>query len=159
KELMRRNPRFDGKMRYAIRDDVVTELFLVADHLTDIAAIRVFNSLNVLDLHGEPNKFTPRSQLADLTPLKGMNLASLTHLNLYETMVTDAAMVYFKDSKYLVHINVRDTDVTDTGLANFKGCRNLGHLNLDRTQVTDKGLAHFNDCTALTHLLIGGTNV
>ena len=47
------------------------------------------------------DQLRPNGQLADLTPLKGMNLAALTHLNLTSTKVSDAGMVYFKDCKNL----------------------------------------------------------
>ena len=52
KELMRRNPGFDGKMEHKIEDGVVTEFRIVTDQVTDIAPIRVFNALRVLDCSG-----------------------------------------------------------------------------------------------------------
>ncbi len=70
-------------MERKIEDGVVTEFKIVTDKVTDIAPIRVFGALRVLDctryvgtMHG------PNGQLADLTPLEGMNLAGLTHLKL-----------------------------------------------------------------------------
>ena len=51
----------------------------MTDKVTDISPIRVFNALRVLDCSGTHDP-TGRAngQLADLTPLKGMNLAGLT---------------------------------------------------------------------------------
>ena len=49
---MRRNPGFDGKMEHKIEDGVVTEFRIVTDQVTDIAPIRVFNALRVLDCSG-----------------------------------------------------------------------------------------------------------
>jgi serine/threonine protein kinase len=155
KELMRRNPGFDGKMDPQIEDGVVTEFRIVTDKVTDIAPIRVFNALRLLDCHGT----WPNGLLADLTPLKGMNLAGLTVLNLAWTKVTDAGLANFKDCKALTGLHLSWTKVTDAGLANFKDCKALTQLALDRTKVSDAGLIHFKDCKALTALNLGGTKV
>ena len=98
KELVRRNPGFDGKMEYKIEDGVVTEFRIMTDQVTDIAPIRVFNALRVLECGGTWTN-RPNGLLADLKPLEGMNLAALTHLNLMQTKVTDAGIAYFKDCK------------------------------------------------------------
>ena len=158
KELMRRNPGFDGKMEHKIEDGVVTEFRIVTDQVTDIAPIRVFNALRVLECSGTWTD-KPNGLLADLTPLEGMNLAGLTHLDLSNTKVTDAGMVYFKDCKNLTYLDLGSTKVSDAGLAHFKDCKNLTDLDLDGTQVSDAGLAHFKDCKDLTHLNLAGTKV
>jgi hypothetical protein len=46
---MRRNPGFDGKVEHKIEDGVVTEFRIVTDKVTDIASIRVFNALWLLE--------------------------------------------------------------------------------------------------------------
>jgi eukaryotic-like serine/threonine-protein kinase len=132
---MRRNPGFDGKLDHKIEDGVVTEIKVVTDKVTDIAPIRVFNSLRVLECTGT---WTDKRNgiLADLTPLKGLNLAGLTHLNLIQTKVTDAGMVCFKDCKKLKHLNLNRTKVTDGGLAHFKGM-SLTHLWICDIGITD----------------------
>jgi formylglycine-generating enzyme required for sulfatase activity len=158
KELKRRNPGFDGKVEYKIEDGVVMEFRIVTDKVTDIAPVRVWSALRVLECRGTYTD-APNGLLADLTPFKGMNLASLTHLNLIQTKVTDAGMVYFKDCKELKYLNLNYTKVTDGGLAHFKDCHDLTILDLNNTKVTDRGLAHFNNCKALTHLLVGRTKV
>src|SRR5262249_34290724 len=52
KELKRRNPGFDGKLEHKIEHGVVTGLRIVTDQVTDIAPIRVFNALRVLECRG-----------------------------------------------------------------------------------------------------------
>ena len=47
-----RNPGFDGKVEHKIEDGVVTEFRIVTDQVTDIAPIRVFNGLRVLECTG-----------------------------------------------------------------------------------------------------------
>ena len=158
KELMRRNPGFDGKLEHKIEGGVVTEFRIVTDQVTDIAPIRVFNALRVLECRGQ---FTNKSSglLSDLTPLQGMNLAELTHLNLRDTKVSDAGMVYFKDCTSLTTLILPDTPVGDAGLAHFKNCKALEVLDLGRTRVGNAGLDHFRDFKALTGLWLGTTNV
>jgi hypothetical protein len=156
KELMRRNPGFDGKMKTKIEGGVVTEFSIVTDHVTDIAPIRVFNALRVLECGGTWTN-GPSGLLADLTPLQGM--AALTHLNLIQTKVTDTGIASLKGCKDLRYLNLNNTRVTDKGLANLKDCPALAILDVSATKVTDEGLAHFKDCRTLTHLLLGGTKV
>ncbi|QDV35218.1 protein kinase domain-containing protein [Tautonia plasticadhaerens] len=159
-ELVRRNPGFDGTVEHKIEGGVVTELRINTDKVSDIAPIRVFNALQVLDCSGTPTPDWRRNgQLADLTPLKGMNLTGLTHLNLGWTKVDDASMVYFKDCKALMSLILTGTQVTDTELAHFKDCKDLTELGLDGTQVSDAGLAHFKGCKKLTLLHIENTRV
>jgi formylglycine-generating enzyme required for sulfatase activity len=96
KELMRRNPRFDGKMETKIEDGAVTEFKIVTDQVTDIAPIRVFNALRSLDCRGTECN----GQLENLMPLKGMNLAALGHFGLdNNTKLGDAGSATFKDCK------------------------------------------------------------
>jgi formylglycine-generating enzyme required for sulfatase activity len=161
KELMRRNPGFDGKMEHRIEGGVVTELRIVTDQVTDIAPIRVFNALRVLDCSGTPTPDWARGngQLANLTPLKEMNLAGLTELGLNWTKVGDEVLFCFKECKNLTRLSLVGTKVSNVGLAPFKNCKNLTFLWLDHTPVGDAGLDHFQDCKALTHLYLVGTQV
>jgi Leucine-rich repeat (LRR) protein len=156
---MRRNPGFDGKVEHKIEDGVVTELRIATDQVTDIAPIRVFNALRVLDLSGTHINYKGNGQLADLSPLTGMNLGGLTRLKLSFTMVGDAGMAHFEDCKKLTYLGLDGTRVSDTGLTNFKDCTNLTYLYLGRTKVTDAGLAHFKGCKNLTKLDLSETPV
>jgi serine/threonine protein kinase/formylglycine-generating enzyme required for sulfatase activity/uncharacterized membrane protein len=158
KELMRRNPGFDGKVGHKIDDGVVTELRIVTDKVSDISPIRVWSALRVLDCESTWTG-PPSGPLADPTPLEGMNLAGLTELNLCNTKVTDAGMATFNDCTNLQRLYLWNTNLTDAGLAHFKDCKNLTSLSLGRTRVSDAGLIHFMDCKALRALYLDGTKV
>ena len=58
---MRRNPGFDGKVEHKIEDGVVTEFRIVTDKVTDIAPIRVFNALRLLDCRGTSTEQAQRA--------------------------------------------------------------------------------------------------
>jgi hypothetical protein len=158
KELKRRNPGFDGKMETKIEGGAVTEFRIVTDQVTDIAPIRVFNALRVLECRGTWNG-KPNGLLADLSPLQGMNLARLNRIDLRDTKVTDAGMVYFRNCKDLRYLYLSSTKVTDAGLAHFKDCENLTDLWLSDTQIGDASMVHFQDCKALRVLNLAGTEV
>jgi Leucine-rich repeat (LRR) protein len=159
KELMRRNPGFDGKVEHRIEGDGVTELRVVTDQVTDIAPIRVFKDLRALDCSGTHVNYEGNGQLADLAPLTGMNWAGLSDLNLNFTMVGDAGLVHLKNCTNLTGLHLYSTQVSDAGLADLKNCTNLMHLNLGGTKVSDAGLAHFKDCKKLTQLYLSGASV
>ena len=162
KELMRRNPGFDGQVTHKIDGDVVTEIRFLTDQVTDIAPIRVWSALRVLDLYAtHTNTYTYKGngQLADLSPLAGMNLAGLTRLNLSYTRVGDAGLVHFKDCTNLTYLNLDSTQVSDAGLAYFKNCGNLDQLLLGRTKINDAGLSHFKNCKKLTLLDLSEVSV
>jgi serine/threonine protein kinase len=148
KELIRRNPDFDGKLEHKIEDGVVAELRMNVQQVTDISPIRAFDALRMLACTGEGTA----APLEDLSPLQGMNLTGLTQLNLNFTHVNDAGLAYFKDCKRLMVLDLSGTQVTDAGLTYFKGRKNLTSLRLQQTQVTDAGLAHFKDCKNLMSL-------
>jgi uncharacterized membrane protein len=157
KELMRRNPGFDGKMQTRIEDGVVTEFWIVTDQVTDIAPIRVWSALRVLARSGTSSD-TTNGLLADLTLLDGMNLAGLTHLYLHNTKVTDAGLAHFKDCKNLALLSLGGTQVSDAGLVHFQDCEDLTDLNLGRTNVSGTGLAHFKNSKKLRILHLGATH-
>jgi serine/threonine protein kinase/formylglycine-generating enzyme required for sulfatase activity/Leucine-rich repeat (LRR) protein len=158
KELMRRNPGFDGKVQHKIENDVVTGIGVLTDYVTDISPIRVFDGLRNLDCSGTITNHKPNGQLADL-PLRGMNLADLTRLNLGNTRASDAGLEHFRGCAKLESLHLHGTQAGDQGLANFKDCKNLFSVGLSATQVTDAGLAHFKDCKDLTELNLSQTNV
>jgi Leucine-rich repeat (LRR) protein len=137
---------------------VVSEFRIVTDQVTDIAPIRVFDALRELDCSGT---WTGKSygQLAELTPLKGMNLAALTTLKLSNTRVGDAGMVCFKGCKNLTALYLNSTQVTDIGLAAFHDCKNLTEIELQDTQIGSAGVVHFQDCKALASLNLADTKV
>jgi len=159
KELKKRNPGFDGQVWPIIEGGVVTELRINTDKVTNISPIRVFNALRVLDLSGREAGGQVKGQLADLTPLKQMNLSNLTRLSLSNTKIDDAGLVHFKDCKNLTHLWLNSTQVSSAGVACFEDCKKLETLGLKFTQVDDAGLVHFKDCKNLTGLDLGGLSV
>ena len=106
---MRRNPGFDGKVEHKIEDGVVTEFRIVTDKVTDIAPIRVFKALRVLECRGTAND---RAQRATGGPdsAGGNEPGGPDASRLSNTKVTDAGMAYFKDCK-----NLTDLDLTHEG--------------------------------------------
>ncbi len=159
KELMRRNPGFDGKMETKIEGGIVTEFKIVTDKVTDIAPIRVFDGLRALECTGTRTNNEPNGQLADLTPLKDMNLSALTYLVLWNTKVGDSGMAYFKDCNGLTGLGLNYTNVSDAGLVHFKNCKGLMRLGLEHTKVSDAGLANFKECKNLILLWLADAQV
>jgi Leucine-rich repeat (LRR) protein len=158
KELKRRNPGFDGMMEHKIEGGVVTELRIVSDQVTDIAPIRVFDALRALECRGTYTD-PPKGLLADLTPLNGINLAGLTHLDVSYTKVSDAGLAHFKDFKNLSDLSLSHTGISDAGMAHLSECKSLASLDLGATGVSDAGLIFLKDCKALTRLIIADTKV
>lgn len=74
KELMRRNPGFDGKVEPTIENDVVVGLRFHTDEVDNIEPMRALKGLKSLDCPGTDLSI---GKLADLSPLKGMPLTSL----------------------------------------------------------------------------------
>ncbi len=152
-ELIRRNLGFDGEVKTRIVDGVVTELLINTDRVTDIAPIRVFNSLQALKCLGTVTNFKGNGQLADLTVLHDMNLTELRHLDLSNTRVSDADLAIFKQCRNLTVLYLVRTHVTDAGLACFQGCKSIEVLDLSNMpEVNGSGLASFRDCHNLTTL-------
>jgi hypothetical protein len=161
KELMRRNPGFDGKleMETKIEGGVVTEFKIVTDKVTDIAPIRVWSALRLLKCRGTTTKNRPNGQLEDLTPLEGMNLAGLRYLDLTNTKMGDSGLAPFKDCKNLTELGIPGTQVGDAGLAHLKDCKTLTNIDLAWTKVSDAGMVHLKDCTSLKVLQLSWTQV
>jgi hypothetical protein len=145
-------------VQHKIEDGGVTEFSIWTDEVTDIAPIRVFNALKSLQLHGM-YVGKPQGVLADLTPLKEMNMAGLRHLDLDSTRVTDAGLACFENCKDLLALRLDNMKLlTDAGLTHFKDCKRLKFLSLARTNVRDVGLIHFKGCKDLTQVSLLGTN-
>jgi len=89
KKLQELNLGFDGKVTHKIENGVVTELQFLTDRVTDISPVRALTGLRSLTVAGSafPPFYTDRNgKLADLSPLRGMNL---TFLSLRGTQVSD----------------------------------------------------------------------
>jgi hypothetical protein len=146
-------------MECKIEGDVVTEFKIVTDKVTDIAPIRVFDGLRALECTGTRTNNEPNGQLADLTPLKDMNLSALTYLVLWNTKVGDSGMAYIRDCNGLTGLGLNYTNVSDAGLVHFKNCKNLTRLGLEHTTVSDAGLANFEECKNLNLLWLADAQV
>jgi len=83
----------------------------------------------------------------------------LTSLDLTDTRVTDAGLVFFKDCPNLMILRLSGTQVSDGGLATFKDCKKLEELGLLNTQIGDAGVAHFKDCKQLKKLMLDATRI
>ena len=139
------NPGYDGEEQHRIEDGRVTELTISSIVVKDIAPLRALAGLRHLNC----GSATARSQLADLTPLRGMNLASFSCLN---ARVSDLSPLRLAPLEKLVLVGnpVSDlmplkggpltqlylggTQVAD--LSPLRGMK-LTHLYLEDTPVTD----------------------
>ncbi|MGE3407572.1 MAG: protein kinase [Pirellulales bacterium] len=74
-KLVELNPEFDGKVTPTIMEGSVTGLHFAIEKVTDISPVRALPELKILF---QPGLFGNKSQLSDLSPLKGMSLTSLT---------------------------------------------------------------------------------
>ncbi|MBI3863280.1 MAG: protein kinase [Planctomycetia bacterium] len=74
KKLQELNPGFDGKEKHEIVAGTVIQLDFRTDHVTDISPVRALVGLKVLICSGSK---AGAGQLADLSPLRGMALATV----------------------------------------------------------------------------------
>jgi Leucine-rich repeat (LRR) protein len=152
KKLMELNPGFDGKVTASgskdtprIEQGVVTDVGLIANHLTDISPVRAFAGLKSLGCNGygmksEFSDLSPlqgmqltdlgcsATQVSDLTPLKGM---ALKNLSCHVSRVEDLSPI---QGMPLIDLNVSITAVSD--LSPLKGMK-LVRINCGGTKVTD----------------------
>ena len=77
------NPDFQGKVEGQIEGGVVTGLDFLSDHVSDLSPVRALTGLRRLACGGTHGK---KGGLADLSPLRGMQLTSLTF---YASQVAD----------------------------------------------------------------------
>jgi hypothetical protein len=121
KELMKRNPGFDGKITHKIEGDVVTGLYFAPvkgrDAVIDLSPVRALaglTSLQLVDCYGlgdlAPLKGLPLTrlligggggdiQVRDLEPLQGMRL---THLSMIRSSVQDLEPLKGMPLTYLI---------------------------------------------------------
>lgn len=78
--------------------------------------------------------------------------ADVISLNLWDALITDAALKHVPHLKNLSSLNLNNTLVTDAGLKELAPLRNLATLNLYRTRVTDAGLKELAPLKNLTLL-------
>jgi serine/threonine protein kinase/formylglycine-generating enzyme required for sulfatase activity len=123
KELLRRNPDFDGILTPTFAGDTITELEFCTDRIADIAPVRALWSLTSLNCRGSGLP----GRLADLSPLQGMRLEKLT---LSVNAISDLTPL---KGMPLTHLHVDNNPVSD--LMQLKGM-SLKVLNCSYTQVS-----------------------
>jgi hypothetical protein len=158
KQLMSRNPGFDGNVNPKIDNGNVTELRFVTDGVTDISAVRLLTKLRLLECIGsdvfngklDANalnalKGLPLTELicrdsAALTDLSALQEMKLTHLDCRHTNVGNADLKNLTGITGLRLLVLWSTKVTDAGMKDLAGLKELRHLSLQNTKVTDEGL-------------------
>jgi serine/threonine protein kinase/Leucine-rich repeat (LRR) protein len=126
KELMRRNPGFDGTLTPTIENGVVTGLKFPSHEVDNIEPVRALKGLTSLDCRGTHSRM---GKLWDLSPLKGM---ALTSLDLSFTQVRDLGRLKGMPLRELALYGA--TNVAD--LTPLKGMK-LQSLAAQRTSVSD----------------------
>jgi len=118
------NPGFDGNITPTIENDVVIGLEFLTLQVTNISPVRALTGLQTLHCGG----LEASGKLADLTPLRGMQLRNL---NCNNTQVSDLAPLKGLPLKELYVQHTRVTELTPLlGMA-------LEHLNCSHTRVAD----------------------
>lgn len=96
----------------------------------------------------------------DLRKIKEMvSLDSLEELDLSETSITDAALVYIRDCKNLKMLALDYTLITDVGLAHLGALSSLRQLNLAGTYISDRGLSQIEHLDNLEFLVLMETRI
>ncbi len=146
-ELMKRNLDFDGKLDHKLdKDGQVTELAFLTENVTDISPVRALTGLRKLVCSGSA---FDKKRLADLAPLKGLQL---TNLDCNNTNVADLTPLA---GMKLASLRLQSTQVSDlsplegmpltmlscpyapvSNLAPLKGMQLTG-LHLSYTKVSD----------------------
>jgi hypothetical protein len=124
-KLKERNPGFAGKVTPTVKDGAVVDLGFLADEVTDLTPLRALPKLKRLVCEGSN---PGRGKLADLSPLKGMQLTCLTCPS---TRVADLSPL---KGMPLTDLNCDSTKVAD--LSPLKGMP-LTSLYCDSTRVAD----------------------
>ena len=143
-EMVKLNPGFDGQVTPTVVNNEVVELHFCADEVTDISPLESFSMLQSLTCRGST---LGAGQLADLSPLEGMQLEML---NVERTRVADLAPLR---GMPLRRLHCADAPIVD--LAPLAGMP-LTHLYIQYSQVAD--LEPLRD-SPLQHLNIAGTPV
>jgi Leucine-rich repeat (LRR) protein len=132
KKLQELNPGFDGGVSDppgtgspTIKNGVVTELRFATDNVTDISPVRALVGLRFLIFGG---LIENKSELTDLSPLKG---TKLTDLSFFRTHVSDLSPLR---GMPLTRLNCGSTKISD--LSPLRGMP-LTDLVFDGTSVTD----------------------
>ena len=102
KKLMELNPEFDGKVTPRVEKGVVTKFGFSSEKIADVSPVRALAGLKGLDCHSAWN-----AALSDLSPLRGMQLTSLSF---YNTQVSDLSPL---EGMPLTMVSFSSTGVSD----------------------------------------------
>jgi hypothetical protein len=140
------NPGFDGKVETKVVDGVVTDLDLLSDQVTDLSPLRAVGGVPFLRCEARGQG---RGQLADLSPLKGLQMKGLS---ITATRVSDLSPL---EGMPLWMFNCAGTRVSDltplrgmpltrlffggTGVSNLSPLKGmpLEYLDFSDTRVSD----------------------
>src|SRR5262249_38725938 len=86
-------------------------------------------------------------------------LGSVEHIVLYNTRVTDAALLRLRTATRLKRLYLHGTHVTDAGIESLKMMPHLEVLDLSKTRITDAGLVQLRGIKTLDRLYVEGTHV
>lgn len=111
----------------------------------NLVHLKVLKNLETLTL--------PR-QIGDSGLANVAGLTKLTTLNMPNTKVTDAGMVYLKNLVKMKSLVVSATNISDAGVANLVNMRDLEILNLSSTNITNNGLKYLQNMTRLRKLFL-----
>ena len=160
KELMRLNPGFDGKLTPTIENDVVTQLSVNTDQVTNIAPVRALTKLIYLDCRGTyPNK----GKLSDLSPLAG---TTISRLDCSSTQVSELAALSGLPLTYL-HFNhnpvsdispLKEMALVELGLAETK-VSDLSPLKGMKLRVLGAQLLPVTDLSPLAGMPLKGLDL
>jgi hypothetical protein len=84
---------------------------------------------------------------------------SLQHLNLSNTVTSDAALAECLPNTQLTHLSLSDTSITDAGCNACVDCEWLSQLRLDYTDISDDGVRNLTKCLHLRRLDLFKTKV
>jgi hypothetical protein len=90
---------------------------------------------------------------------KQTNRERFDHLDLSDTLVSNAGLAHLKPLTSLTYLWLGNTQVTDAGLEQLKPLTNLQLLYLNGTKVGNTGLAQLSGLTGLRELGLGSTQV
>jgi Leucine-rich repeat (LRR) protein len=156
----------------------ITKVYLTSTKATDadLALLKSWNALCVLDLSGTKITDAGLAHLYDLqaletlhlsfTEIKGDGLTTIAKLKRLETLdlsktqVMDGALAHLKGLDALASLSLINVPVTDDGLKHLAALTSLRRLDLNScTEITDEGLLHLGHLTKLEHLNLYGTYV
>jgi hypothetical protein len=112
---------------------------------------RVFDVINVVRLGG--------TDFGDGDMQFLIGLGSVEHVVLYDTKVTDSALVHLRTLGRLKRLYLHGTQVTDEGIKPLTALSQLRVLDLSGTEITDAGLEQLGDMKTLVRLYVDGTEV